>query len=52
MLYIYILYIYLYIYKEYAVEIIKAIIVQHAKKKGKLDNPDICFCSQTQRRDP
>lgn len=36
----------------YAVEIIKAIIVQYAKKKGKLGNPNICFCSQMQCRAP
>lgn len=36
----------------YAVEIIKAVITQYAKKKGKLDNSNIWFCSQMQCRDP
>lgn len=35
-----------------AVEVIKCIIVQYAKKKGKLDYSDIWFCSQMQCKDP
>lgn len=38
--------------KIYAVEIIKCIIVQYAKKKGKLDNPNIWFCPQMQCKNP
>lgn len=38
--------------KIYAVEIIKFIVVQYANKKGKLDNPNIWFCSQMHCKDP
>lgn len=31
---------------------IKCIILQYAKKKGKLDNPNTWFCSQMQCKDP
>lgn len=36
----------------YAGEITEAIMVKYARKKSKLDNPNICFCSQTQCRNP
>lgn len=36
----------------HAAGIIKAVIVQYAQKKGKLDNPNICSCSQAQRGAP